>query len=208
MSTDAQVEQEDADEQSVSRAEIEDMQRELKRLRDGLQKEVGQRLAAADDRIDDLEDELHQVHREVDMLREEVESFAGPMSEKTGREKRLADTRLAMIRAARGNRNNGVNDGKAKKHFHDLREMLSQMGHETGLSKPSIASLIEDIAEQSDGFAETEKPNVGNDGVARECKALQVDLNALPAHEESKGVTTGNGGGRVENTAESVGMTD
>lgn len=207
MSTDAQVDQQD-DEAPVSRSEFDEMQRELKRLRDGLQKEVGQRLAGADDRIDELEDELHQVHREVDMLREEVESFAGPMSEKTGREKRLADTRLAMIRAARANRSNGVNDGKAKKHFHDIREMLSQMGHETGLSKPSIGTLIAEIADESDGFAEAQKPNVGDDGVARDCKALQVNLDDLPAHEESKGVTTGNGGGRGQNNAESVGMTD
>lgn len=208
MSTDAPSDQQNTSGAPVTRAEFDDMQRELSRLQDGLQQEVGQRLAAADDRINELEDELHQVHREVDMLREELESFAGPVSDKTGREKRLADARLGMIRAARANRDNGVNDGKAKKHFHDLREMLSEMQHETGLAKPSLASLIEEIAAESDGFDEAKKPNVGDDGVARDCKALQVDLAALPAHGESKGPTTGNGDGRGENTAESVGMTD
>jgi hypothetical protein len=86
--------------------------------------------------------------------------------------------------------------------------MLSQMGHETGLSKPSIASLIEDIAAQSDGFSEASKPNVGEDGVARDCRALQVDLNALPAHEESKGVTTGDAEGGAQNTAATATNTD
>lgn len=200
MNPDAQTDNQ-PDQEHVSREEFNQFK---KQMRDALQFEVGNRFDTIDDQTSELEDELHQMHRELDMLRQEVESFAGPMSEKTDREKRLADTRLAMIRAARANRDNGVNDGKAKKHFHDIREMLSQMGHETGLSKPALNGLIEEIAEESQGFEQSSKPRVGNDGVSRDCNALKLDLAALPAHEESKGVTTDDGEEPATTTTETA----
>lgn len=204
MSPDGQPDNQAESDDTVSRQEFESLQSRVTQLRDALQHEVGTRFDTTDDRIDELEDELHQVHREVDMLREEVESFAGPMSEKTDREKRLADTRLAMIRNARANRDNNVNDGKSKKHFHEIRDILSQMGHENGLSKPALSKLIDDIAEQSQGFETGQKPRVGKDGVSRDCHALKLNLADLPAHEESKGVTTGDGEEPATNTAEAV----
>ncbi|NHN49990.1 hypothetical protein G9464_20690 [Halostella sp. JP-L12] len=141
-------------------------------------------------RVDTLEDENQMLRKELEHLRaeleetkQEIEAFTGPSGGRSPPEKRAADLKHALIRAAEEASNASVNKAGAKKHYRDAWESLAEAGH-TDLNKPDVYDAMEDAAE-AEGFFLGQKSCDG-----RKIKAVGVKLDELPAHERGRDSTT------------------
>lgn len=135
---------------------------------------LASRISSNEDEIDALHDRIDELEATVEHLDSEMESFIGVSeNQRSTPEKRAADLRQAMIRAARN-----TSAEKGVKWWKDnVAEHLAAVGHKD-LHKPDYYDAMEDAAE-ADGFEETTK-TVTKDGRTWDAKAIRVTLSELP----------------------------